>query len=137
MPGQASRLRNTRLDPRPVRRLHPVRARARHDPQTAIAPELPPRPEAVRRHDDRHEPCGADRPEARRRLQDADDPVLLGFVNELRLRLLLLIQQEVEVRVEPCRPRLAGDQYPQLREVRGRGGPGHADCAGRAGAHET
>ena len=62
--GEPSRLRNPRLDPASIGRLDPVRARAGHDTQPAVAPELSLRAEAVGRHDNRDQSCCADRSEA-------------------------------------------------------------------------
>src|SRR4030095_7924184 len=85
---------------------HPVRARPRHDPQTAIAPALPLRSESVRRHDDRNQSGASDRPKAGRGLQERDDRVLAGLSQKIALRSLLLLDQEAEVLVEPRRSRL-------------------------------
>ncbi len=73
----------------------------------------------MRCHDDRNQPRGANRPEARCRLQNPDDGVLLRLSKEIGLRLLLLFQQEVEMIVEASHSRLrAGAQLiPPLLSV--------------------
>src|SRR5206468_4820316 len=91
---------------RPRARADPVRARSRHDPQTAVAPELPLRSEPMRRHDDRNQSGASDRPEAGRGLQERNDRVLPGLSEKIALRLLLLLDQKVEVLVESRRSRL-------------------------------
>ncbi len=72
--GEASRLRNTCLDPASVGRLDPVRARASHDAEAAIAPELSLRSEAVGRDDNRNQACCADRSKAGCCPQDCRHP---------------------------------------------------------------
>src|SRR5262245_23651545 len=44
---------------------HPIRRRARHDGQAAVAPELSRRAKACGRQHDGHEQRGTDRPDAR------------------------------------------------------------------------
>ncbi len=64
--------------------------------------------------DDRNQPCCTNRSEARRRLQGLHDRVLLSFSKEVGLRLLLLLEQEVEMIVESRRSDLcAGGQLLQ------------------------
>jgi hypothetical protein len=46
-----------------------------------------------------------DRPEAGGALQDPNDPMLLRCSKQIRLRLPLLLKQEVEMSVEPSHPR--------------------------------
>ncbi len=58
------------------------------------------------RNDNRYQSCRANPSEAWRRLQDPDNGVLLPLSKQIDLCLLLLLQQEVEVIVEPGRPRL-------------------------------
>ena len=60
----------------------------------------------MRCDDDRNQLCGSNRSEAGYRLQDPDDRVLLRLSEKIGLRLVLLLQQEVEMSVEPDRPRL-------------------------------
>ena len=80
-------------------------------PKTAVAPELSLRPKAMRRDDDRNQPCCTNRSEARHGLQGLHDRVLLSFAKEVGLRLLFLLEQEVEMIVESRRSDLcAGGQ---------------------------
>ncbi len=60
----------------------------------------------MRRHHNRNHPGGSDQSETRCRLQDPDDGVLLRLAKEIGLRLLLLVEQEVEMIVESGGPPL-------------------------------
>ena len=60
----------------------------------------------MRRHDDRNQSGASDRPEAGRGLQERNDRVLPSLSEKIALRLLLLLDQKVEVLVESCRSRL-------------------------------
>ena len=103
LPSEPARLRDPGLDPSAVGGLHPVGARAGHDRESAVAPELSLGAEAMRRDDDRHEPGGANRSDPGCRLQDPYDLVLSRHPQQIGLDLLLLLLEEVELVVETLR----------------------------------
>jgi hypothetical protein len=72
-----------------------------HDAEPAVAPELARRAEAVGRGHDRHELRRADRPQARRGLELADDGVGLGLLEQPLLGLVAERDELVELLAEP------------------------------------
>ena len=105
----------------PLSALHPVGRAARDDSETAVAPELPFAAKPVRRDDGRDQHRRPDRSDARSRLEDPRDPILVRLLDQSPLGLGFQRGHGVELEPEELSPAVASPRAAAPATGRGAG----------------
>src|SRR6185503_12581502 len=114
---QAARRLDIRPDPATTTLVpNPVGGRARHDRQAAVGPKLALRSEAMRRDDNGHQLCRANRPKSGAGLDLLRDRMPPRFPNQIGVGAIVKLRQRVELVVQRFgRPSLALRELPKPR----------------------